>query len=55
VLELRFGLVGDRAPLAHAQIGRRLALAPAQVRALEREALAQLADRRELAALADAA
>jgi RNA polymerase primary sigma factor len=55
VIKLRFGLGGDRTPLAHAQIGRQLALKPAQVRALEREALARLADRRELAALAEAA
>jgi RNA polymerase primary sigma factor len=55
VIKLRFGLQDDGAPLAHAQIGRQLALAPAQVRAIEREALAQLATSHELAALADAA
>ncbi len=55
VIKLRFGLESDGAPLAHAQIGRRLELAPAQVRAIEREALAQLATRSELAAFADAA
>lgn len=55
VIKLRFGLDGDRRPLPHAQIGRQLALKPAQVRALEREALEQLGGRRELAALADAA
>ncbi|MDO8185418.1 sigma-70 family RNA polymerase sigma factor [Conexibacter sp. JD483] len=55
VIKLRFGLESDGAPLAHAQIGRRLELAPAQVRAIEREALAQLATSSELAALADAA
>jgi len=55
VIKLRFGLDGDRAPLAHAQIGRALELRPAQVRALEREALARLAHRHDLAALADVA
>ncbi|ADB51861.1 sigma-70 family RNA polymerase sigma factor [Conexibacter woesei] len=55
VIKLRFGLEEDRTPLPHAQIGRRLALATAQVRAIEREALARLASRGELAALADAA
>src|SRR5262249_56212824 len=55
VIKLRFGLQDDGAPLAHAQIGRQLALPPAQVRAIERDALAQLASSRELAALADAA
>jgi len=55
VIKLRFGLAADRTPLPHAQIGQRLALATAQVRAIEREALALLADRGELAALADAA
>ncbi len=55
VIKLRFGLESDGAPLAHAQIGRKLELAPAQVRAIEREALAQLATSSELAAFADAA
>lgn len=55
VIKLRFGLEDDRTPLPHAQIGRRLALATSQVRAIEREALARLASRGELAALADAA
>ncbi|MBB4663582.1 sigma-70 family RNA polymerase sigma factor [Conexibacter arvalis] len=55
VIKLRFGLAADRTPLPHAQIGQRLALGTAQVRAIEREALALLATRAELAALADAA
>ena len=55
VIKLRFGLDSDGAPLPHAQIGRQLELAPAQVRAIEREALAQLASSGELAAFADAA
>lgn len=55
VITLRFGLAADCAPLPHAQIGQRLALGTAQVRAIEREALALLATRGELAALADAA
>jgi RNA polymerase primary sigma factor len=55
VILLRFGLAADRTPLPHAQIGQRLALGTAQVRAIEREALALLATRGELAALADAA
>jgi RNA polymerase primary sigma factor len=55
VIKLRFGLAADRTPLPHAQIGRQLALGTAQVRAIEREALALLARRGALAALADAA
>jgi RNA polymerase primary sigma factor len=55
VIKLRFGLAADRTPLPHAQIGQRLALGTAQVRAIEREALALLATRAELSALSDAA
>ena len=55
VIKLRFGLAADRTPLPHAQIGQRLALGTAQVRAIEREALALLATRGELSALSDAA
>jgi RNA polymerase primary sigma factor len=55
VIKLRFGLGEDREPLAHAQIGRALELATAQVRKIEREALAQLATRDELAAVREAA
>lgn len=55
VIKLRFGLDGDREPLPHAQIGRALALAPSQVRALERDGLARLATREDLAALREAA
>jgi RNA polymerase primary sigma factor len=55
VIKLRFGLGDDREPLAHAQIGRALELAPAQVRKIEREALAQLAAQHELAAVREAA
>ncbi|MCW2953563.1 MAG: polymerase, sigma 70 subunit, RpoD subfamily [Conexibacter sp.] len=55
VLKLRFGLGDDREPLAHAQIGQALELATAQVRKIERDALAQLAARHELAAVREAA
>ncbi len=55
VIKLRFGLGGAAEPLAHAQIGRVLELATTQVRKIERDALAQLAGERELAAVREAA
>jgi RNA polymerase primary sigma factor len=55
VIKLRFGLNGDSEPLPMTQTGERLGMSPAAVREVEQRALAQLALRRELAALRDAA
>ncbi len=54
VLALRFGL-GQRAPVALRETGRRLGLSAENVRQIEDRALRQLSDREELAALRDAA
>jgi DNA-directed RNA polymerase sigma subunit (sigma70/sigma32) len=51
VVQLRYGLNGDKAPVSTAEVGRRLSLRPAEVTRIERDALADLAQRRELAAL----
>jgi RNA polymerase primary sigma factor len=55
VIQLRFGLDGEKEPLPMSQVGRRLGISPERVRQIERKALSELAMRRELAALADAA
>jgi RNA polymerase primary sigma factor len=55
VVKLRYGLNGDPEPLPLAQVGRRLGLPPHRVRQIEERALAELALRREMHALADAA
>jgi RNA polymerase primary sigma factor len=55
VVKLRYGLDGDPDPLPLAQVGRRLGLPPHRVRQIEERALAELALRREMHALADAA
>jgi RNA polymerase primary sigma factor len=55
VIQLRFGLNGDKEPLPMSQVGRRLGISAERVRQIERKALSELALRRELAALADAA
>jgi RNA polymerase primary sigma factor len=55
VIQLRFGLNGDREPVSVREAARRLALRPAEVQKLERRALEELALRRELAALHEAA
>ena len=55
VIELRFGLDGDRDPVSVREAARRLEVRPADVQKLERHALAELALRREIAALRDAA
>jgi RNA polymerase primary sigma factor len=55
VIQLRFGLDGEREPLSVREAARRLELRPAEVQRLERRALEDLALRRELAALRDAA
>jgi RNA polymerase primary sigma factor len=55
VIQLRFGLDGDKEPLPMSQVGRRLGISAERVRQIERKALSELAMRRELAALSDAA
>jgi len=52
VIRLRYG-IGEAEPCSHAEIGRRLGLAPERVRALEAEALERLATEREIIALRD--
>jgi RNA polymerase primary sigma factor len=52
VIQLRYGLNGDREPMSLRDAAERLDLPPAEVRGLERRALEDLATRRELAALA---
>jgi RNA polymerase primary sigma factor len=55
VIQLRFGLEGEKEPLPMSQVGRRLGISAERVRQIERKALSELAMRRELAALSDAA
>jgi RNA polymerase primary sigma factor len=55
VIRLRFGLNGDREPVSVREAARRLELRPAEVQKLERRALEELALRREMAALREAA
>jgi RNA polymerase primary sigma factor len=55
VIKLRFGLNGEREPLAMTQTGERLGMSPATVREIEQRALAHLALQRELMALREAA
>jgi RNA polymerase primary sigma factor len=55
VIKLRYGLDGDPEPISISEIARRLELRPAEVQRLERGALAELAVRRELDALREAA
>jgi hypothetical protein len=52
---MRFGLNGDRDPVSIRETARRLEMRPADVQKLERRALEELAVRREMAALRDAA
>jgi RNA polymerase primary sigma factor len=52
VIRLRYGLDGDGEPLSMRAVAERLGLGQSAVRGLERRALADLATRRELAALA---
>ncbi len=54
VVKLRYGIGGDD-PTPLTEAGRRLGISPAAVRALERRALAELAESRELDALRPAA
>jgi RNA polymerase primary sigma factor len=55
VIKLRFGLNGDRDPVSIREAARRLDMRPAEVQSLERRALEELALRREIAALREAA
>ncbi len=54
VIKMRFG-IGGAEPTPLRETGRRLGLSPEGVRRIEREALRKLAEKRELAALAEAA
>ena len=51
VVKRRFGIDGDPRPESHAKIARRLGRTAAEVRAIERAALADLSRLRELQAL----
>ena len=55
VIQMRFGLNGDRDPVSVREAARRLEMRPADVQRLERRALEELAVRREMAALREAA
>jgi RNA polymerase primary sigma factor len=55
VIQLRFGLNGDRDPVSIRETARRLEMRPAEIRRVEQNALEELALRRELAALREAA
>ncbi len=55
VIQMRFGLDGDRDPVSIREAARRLDMRPNEVQRVERRALEELALRRELAALREAA
>jgi RNA polymerase primary sigma factor len=55
VIQMRFGLNGERDPVSIRETARRLDMQPAQIRRVEQHALEELALRRELAALREAA
>jgi RNA polymerase primary sigma factor len=55
VIQLRFGLNGDRDPVSIRETARRLDMRPGDVQKLERHALEELGLRREMAALREAA
>ena len=55
VIQLRFGLDGDPDPVSIRETARRLDMRPGEVQRLERHALEELALRREMAALREAA
>ncbi len=55
VIQMRFGLDGERDPVSVREAARRLEMRPADVQRLERRALEELAVRREMAALREAA
>ena len=55
VIKLRFGLDGEQDPVSIREAARRLQLRPAEIQSIERRALEELALRREMVALRDAA
>jgi RNA polymerase primary sigma factor len=55
VIRMRFGLNGQSEPVSIREAARRLGVRPAEVQSIERRALADLAMRREMNALRDAA
>jgi RNA polymerase primary sigma factor len=55
VIQMRFGLNGERSPVSIRETARRLDMRPAEVNRLERSALEELALRREMAAFREAA
>jgi RNA polymerase primary sigma factor len=55
VIQLRFGLDGDRDPVSIRETARRLEMRPAEIRRVEQHALEELALRREMVALREAA
>jgi RNA polymerase primary sigma factor len=55
VIQMRFGLDGDRDPVSIRETARRLDMRPGEVQRLERRALEELALRREMAAFREAA
>jgi RNA polymerase primary sigma factor len=55
VIQMRFGLNGDREPVSIREAARRLEMRPSEVRRVEQGALEELALRREMAALRPAA
>jgi RNA polymerase primary sigma factor len=55
VIQMRFGLNGDRDPVSIREAAERLEMRPNEVRKLEARALEELSLRRELAALREAA
>jgi RNA polymerase primary sigma factor len=55
VVQLRYGLNGDKQPATVPEIGRRLGLRQSEVRSLERRALEHLSTVREIEALREAA
>jgi RNA polymerase primary sigma factor len=55
VIQMRFGLNGDRDPVSIREAARQLEMPPSELRRVEQRALEELALRRELAALRSAA
>jgi len=55
IIQMRFGLNGDRDPVSVREAARRLEIRPDEVQRIERRALEELSLRREIAALREAA